>query len=172
VAFEGYVVTKILHVFLAVAWIGAALYQQILVQPVLGAVDPAARRQVAGRLMPQSIRYNNIVGGLTVLTGIGLVSMHPEYGWSDLLTTFWGRLVSFSLVGALAMLYLLNVAIRPTLRTLQDKMGELREGEEPSAGLQLLQKRLVFSGRLALIIGLIVLAAMVVANTAGYLQSS
>jgi hypothetical protein len=164
-AFEGYVVTKILHVFLAVAWIGGVLYQQVLVGPVLQKASEEARAEVMAHLMPLSLRYNNAVGGFTLLTGIALVSMHPNYGWGALLEVFWGRLVAFALIGTLAILYLINVAMRPTLRVIQEKMKDAAEGELGAGQVvQIMQKRLAFSSRLALIIGLAVLVAMVVAN--------
>lgn len=180
-AYEGYVVTKMLHVFFAVAWLGGALLWNVLVVPQLQKLGPPAGPQAMFAMFEPFLKYGNAMGGLTVLTGLGLVSMHPSSGgWGALLDTLWGRLVAFAIIGSLAMLYLINVAIAPTARKIMEVMKDMpappadRTDDAPPPpppGIQLLQKRLVFSGRLVLIIGLIVLVAMVAANSSPLLQA-
>lgn len=169
-AYEGFVITKILHVFLAIAWVGAMVYLQVIFMPLLNREDPESRARLMARVVPWNIKYSNWVGGFTVLTGIGLISMNPYgIGWGDLTTTYWGQLVLFSLIGALAILYLLNVAIRPSFRKIEELMREADVEGGPPPAVTLLQKRVTFTSRLMLIIGLVIVAAMVAANAAGLL---
>lgn len=171
-AFEGFVVTKILHVFFAVAWIGAMVYLQVILMPLMNRADPQTRQKVLEKVAPWNIKYGNWVGGFTVLTGISLISMNPYgIGWGDLTRTYWGQLVLFSLIGALAILYLLNVAVRPSFRKVQELMAEADPEEDPPPGAVLLQKRIAFTTRLMLVIGLVVVAAMVTAGSAGLLSA-
>lgn len=171
-AYEGFVITKILHVFLAIAWVGAMVYLQVILMPLLNREDPEARARLMARVVPWNIKYSNWVGGFTVLTGVGLISMNPYgIGWGDLTATYWGQLVLFSLIGALAILYLLNVAIRPSFRKIEELMEEADLEAGPSPAVTLLQKRVTFTSRLMLIIGLVIVAAMVAANAAGLLAA-
>jgi hypothetical protein len=162
---EAYVITKILHVFFAVAWIGGSLVMMLVIVPVVNRMDPPRRGEFMKAAFPAMMKYGNIVGGSTLLTGVGLVSMNPYgYTWGTLLDTQWGKLVALALVAALFMLYLINFAIKPTFIAMGKAMAAAAPGEPP-AGMPLLQKRMVFTQRLVLIIGLVALTAMVVANS-------
>ncbi len=169
-AYEGFVITKILHVFFAIAWVGAMLYLQVILMPILNREDPAARARLLGRITPWTVQYANWVGGFTVVTGVGLVSMNPYgIGWGQLTATYWGQLVLFSLIGSLAILYLVNVAVRPSFQKIEELMGEADPEAGPPPAVMLLTKRIAFTSRLMLIIGLLIVAAMVAANASGLL---
>lgn len=171
-AYEGFVITKILHVFLAISWVGAMVYLQVVLMPLLNREDPADRARLMARVVPWNIRYTNWVGGFTVLTGIALISTNPyDIGWGALTRSYWGQLVLFSLIGALAILYLMNVAVRPSFGKIEELMEEADPEAGPPPAVHLLQKRITFTTRLMLIIGLVIVAAMVAANASGLLSA-
>lgn len=155
---------KVLHVFLAVLWVGGGVFNLFLIQRLLAQSTLPTRREFSGRLFPAALRYFNAVGGFTLLTGAGLVSLHP-HGWGGLADTRWGRTILFSLIASLLVLYLLNVAIRPTIKALAKAAEEMPPGSEPPAGIRFLQARLRFALYLATGILLLILVLMVYANS-------
>lgn len=155
---------KVLHVAAAVLWVGGGVFNQFLVQRLLTQSSPGTRREISGRLFPAVIRYFNAVGGVTLLTGVGLVGFHP-HGWGGLAETRWGRTILFSLIASLLVLYLLNVAVRPTVKALAKATAALPPGSEPPPGIRFLQARLRFASYLGTGILLLILVLMVYANS-------
>lgn len=160
---ELYAFLKIFHVLFATAWVGGALFGALIIQPLVGQSTPATRREFGGRLYPLMLRYGNIFGGFTLLTGLLLVAVTVD-DWNVLLVTNWGKLILVGLLGNFFVLYLLNFAAAPTLRALEKLTANQRLDDPPSQLLVFMQKRLVFTSRLSLVILLIVLVAMVSAN--------
>lgn len=132
---------KVVHVGFAALWLGGSMLNLVLLEPVLGKATYPTRREVLGRLSPALNKYFAMVGGLTFLTGLGLVSLHPN-GWTNITQTAWGKTVLFALVLALFALYLGGASIRPTLKAIAKVQAQLGPEDETPANLRFLVKRL------------------------------
>lgn len=151
---------KAVHVLLAVVWVGASAYMSLVVSPLLMRSTPAARQEILGRLGPTNLRFANALGGLTLLSGFALYWVQRDgFPVADMT----GKWVLTALLVNLSVLFLLNYALRPTLRTLERLQKEARPGEPPSPMAGLLMKRLTFTGRLMLLLLLGAVVVMVVA---------
>ena len=154
---------KAAHVILAALWLGGAILNLVLLQPILGKATYATRREVLGRLSSAMNKYFATVGGLTFLSGIALVSVHPN-GWDNITATAWGKTVLFALVLTLFALYLGGAAIRPTLKAIAKVQSQLQPDDEPPANLRFMIMRLQVTSWI--VAGILVLATstMVLAN--------
>ena len=125
-----YAALKLIHVLLAAAWVGAGILSNLVLMPVLARATPMTRREVMGAFSPRMLRFSNMVGGLTLLSG--LVLLIPALDargltWGGLTDDPWGRFIAFGLIMNLLALYLVNFAIRPTARV----MGKLQQELPP-----------------------------------------
>jgi hypothetical protein len=156
-------VVKVTHVLLAAAWVGQSVFMNAVVVPQLLQSTPGTRREFMGRLMPIGIRYGNIVGGLTLLSGLLLVyAMRGSFK----LDGTWGKLVTFAFVGNLAILFLLNLTMKPTLKRMAKFQSEVKDATAPPPPqVMFLQRRLMITSSTMLLIVVTVLAVMVMANT-------
>jgi hypothetical protein len=159
-----YTGAKFLHVMLAASWLGLVAVHAVLVAPLLHASTPSTRREFAGRFMPVAIRWGNILGGFTLLTGLAVAYLATG---SLRLGGTWGRLIAVALLLNLAVLYLLNIAVRRSWRAI--RAGTEREPPElpPPARIAFLEKRVAVN--IWLMLGLLAAAAfaMVLANVTG-----
>jgi uncharacterized membrane protein len=163
----GYFLIKALHVVSATLWLGGALFNVFLLQPVLGNATYATRREAMGRFGPALTRYFGIVGGLTFVTGLLVVAMHPHtrsLGWAGLTQDRWGKSVLFAIVGSFFALYLGVAALRPTYKAIGKIQAQMQPDQEPSAGLRFLMARVRFTNGLIAVLLVLVLGAMVYAN--------
>ena len=154
---------KLVHVVLAALWLGGALLNLVLLQPILGKATYASRREVLGRLSPALNKYFGVVGGLTFVTGLLLVWVHPN-GWTDITQTAWGKAVLFSLVLTFFVMYLGGAAIRPTLKAIAKVQSQLRPEDEPPANLRFMITRLKVTSWMVVVLLAIVFAVMVWAD--------
>lgn len=155
------VVLKTLHVLVASTWVGGTAVMNLVVFPQLRKASPAARGEVLGRLGKAGVRFGNVVGGLTILTGAALA--YAMTG-SFRLEGAWGRLVAVALLLALAVLYLLDFAIRPSLKMIEVLAKDVRPNEPLPLRLVFLQKRVAVTGAMGLTLLVLALVVMVAAN--------
>lgn len=153
---------KVLHVLLAASWVGAAIYSLSTLKPVMMALAPSARGELMGRMMPASIRYYNIVGGLTILSGLALVYVMRD-GFSGL-DDSWGRMVMAGLLISVAVLAISGLAIKRSFRRLGEAMKDARPGEPPSMMAQILQKRIAIAQMGNTLLLVLAMVFMVAAN--------
>lgn len=153
---------KIVHVLFAAAWVGANLFLNYVVLRHLAESAAATRREFSGRILPDTIRYFNIAGGFTLLSGAFLV-----YAQSDgfLVTGRRGALLAFALIGNVAALYLLNFSVRPSVRAIENAQAGADPAAAPSPGVLFLQRRVRWTSALMLAVLVVVLATMVVASS-------
>jgi putative copper export protein len=154
---------KVVHVGFAALWLGGAILNLVLLQPILGKATYASRREVLGRLSPAMNKYFGIVGGIAFLSGLALVGLHPN-GWTNITQTAWGKTVLFALVLTLFALYLGAAAIRPTLNAIAKVQSQLKPEDEPPANLRFLITRLKVTSWMVAILLALVFAVMVYAD--------
>lgn len=162
-----YTLAKVVHVFFAATWLGAFLYGQVVVMPLLNRVTPMTRREVTNHLGPKGLKMSNAWGGFTLLSGLFLLEGSLDargLSWGDFYEDPWGRHVAFALIANLLVLYLINFAVRPTMRALGKITADAPPNEPPPANAAFFHKRIAFTNRLALGILLLGFVAMVVAN--------
>lgn len=144
-----------LHVLVAVAWVGQALTMTLLVNPVVRKATPASLGELMGRLGPASLKYGNVTGGLTLVTGLGY--LFAKYGSFAAA----GPYIGFGFIVTIALLVLLNYAVRPTLRRLGEMAAQRQHPNAPPSMQQtILQVRLAFTTRLMVALQLGVLGLM------------
>lgn len=153
-----FTVVKLVHVLLAISWLGGGIFNILVVQRALAQATPSTRREAAGRLFPLMSRFFNTVGGLTLLSGLLLAYLHP-HGLSGLTTDLWGKLVLFSTIVTLAALYLAATSIRSTFKGIQKALETLPPGEPVPGNVRFLMMRLQVTS--ALIVGLLLLVAAI-----------
>jgi uncharacterized membrane protein len=139
----------LLHILSATAWVGQALTMVLLVNPVVRNALPA----------PQSLRFANVAGGLTFLTGLGY--MYGKYGGFGV-AGFQGRFLAMGAIITFALLLLLNFSVRPTIKRLAQAQADQHDiADGPSIPMRIQQFRLAFTTRLMLALQLAVLGLMV-----------
>ncbi|HLE48022.1 MAG TPA: hypothetical protein VI818_06970 [Candidatus Thermoplasmatota archaeon] len=158
-----FLAVKVLHVTFASMWVGGGLLNLIVLQPALAKATMGTRQEAMGRLMPAMFLFNNAVGGLVLLTGLLLVTVHP-FGWAAVNESAWGRVILFALIATLAALYLSATSIRATLKALGKATAALQPAEEWPPNVRFLQARLRVTILLVNGLVLLVLFVMVLAN--------
>lgn len=163
-----FALAKFIHVLLATIWVGALFFVNVALLPMVNKTTPGTRREMMGLMGPASIKSGNALGGLTLLSGVvllwGNLDVHG-LTWGNFYEDGWGKFVAFALIMNLLILYLLNFSFRPTVRAIGKIMPEVAPDAPPPPTLVFLQRRMTFVGRLALVLILLALAAMVIANT-------
>jgi hypothetical protein len=159
----GYALLKVLHVAFAAMWLGGGAFNVFVLQRQLAQATVIVRREFGGRYFAALGPYFNIVGLLTILTGLGLVYLHP-LGTGGLTTSLWGRLIVFGLVASLLVLYLVNFAIRPTFKAIAKIQASLEPDALMPVNLRFLLLRVRVTSVLNVVILFGVAAAMVGAN--------
>ena len=158
-----YAVTKFFHVLAASLWIGAGVYNVFVVQRILATAAPASRKDLGGRLFAASMRYVNAMGSLTILSGFVLVSLHP-HGWNGLRDSLWGKMVIAAIILSLAVLYLVNFAVRPTMKAVGKLQAQLPSDLPTPANLRFLMARMRITSIFNVVLMVGVFALMVGAN--------
>ncbi|MGH2628283.1 MAG: hypothetical protein ACRDHY_16715 [Anaerolineales bacterium] len=160
-------VINVLHVLVAATWVGAAVYGQVVMGPLMAKLTPLARREVGAIGMPAGLKFGNAMGGFTLLTGLVLLHGFLEVRgltWGTFYSDPWGKYVAFALIMNLLVLYLINFSVRPTLRALAKLMPEVDPEQPPPPNVVFLQRRLVFTSRLGVALLLLAAVVMVTAN--------
>jgi putative copper export protein len=157
----GYVAALIVHAVLAAAWFGGTAFAVLAMQPLLRNATHPTRREFSGRFWIALIRFHNIAGGFTLLSGLVLFALHDD-AWTT--ETRWAKIVWFGLIATLGMLYLVNTGLRSTNRAIEKVSQSIDPASEPPATLRLLQVRMGFTSRLILALQAVVLALMVYAS--------
>jgi len=153
---------KILHVVVAAAWLGAAMYGVFALRPVLMQSPPAVRGPFMTKMGPASMKYFQTLAGLTILSGLLLIYAMRD-GFSGL-GDAWGRLVMAAFLAAIAVILISVVAVKRSATRLAEIMKDSRPDEPPSMLALILQKRMAMAQVTVVVILLLATAAMVAAN--------
>ena len=166
-----YLTLLFVHVFSAVAWLGAALLTNLLISPVLTRLSPQGRSELGKTLTPWMFRYILGSGIMTVLSGALL------YFYLDFAPGSLG--LAFIQAGALIAILVLTVATALSRRTAgrvgrlseqltkmsQGPQGDPRMAADLRSSIARLQSRLRATGLVSLVLLVVVLALMIVGRS-------
>jgi hypothetical protein len=159
-----YAAAKFAHVALAASWLGLVAVHALIVAPLLRASTPATRREFAGRFMAAALRWGNILGGLTFLTGVVVTYMAAG---NLRFQGDWGRYVAFALVVNLAVLYLLNIVVARSWRAVVALTERERPDLPPPARAVFLERRMIVNLWFSLFLLAFAAFSMVLADLTG-----
>jgi len=135
-----YAVTKFVHVLAAALWIGAGVFNVFVIQRLLATAAPETRRDFGARTFVATMKYLNAMGGLTIASGFVLLYRHPN-PMSGLTSSTWGKLVLAGILLSFAVLYLINFAIRPTMKAIGKITAQLPADLPPPVNVRFLLAR-------------------------------
>jgi hypothetical protein len=158
-----YGLVKFVHVLSAALWIGAGAFNVLVLQRLLATAAPETRRDFGARVFTASMRYVNATGGMTVLSGFLLLYLHP-HTMANLTTSTWGKLVLAGMLLSFGVLYLINFAIRPTMRAIGKITAEMPKDLPPPASLRFLMARIRITSIFNVVLMLVTFALMIGAN--------
>ena len=155
-----------LHVFSGVLWLGGGLYTIFVQTPALTSAPPQSRGPVLAQIIPRQLNYLLRLGEITILLGVlnvftsGKAQLLQELG-----TSRWAIAI---LVGAILALLLLGIGhaiIKPSARKLLE-LGPRASSGDTAAGAQAgaIIERLKSVGYAQVVLGVLIIAAMVVAR--------
>jgi hypothetical protein len=161
---------RVLHVVLAGAWLGAALFTTLYLGPAVAQVGPAGGQVMTALVRRGVVAYMASIGGLTVVTGIYLFWRFT--GGFDPATSASRAGMAFS-IGALTGLIALILggsmvgASAKKIVALGEQAAKLPEGAERAALMHTmngLRQRMATFGRIVVVLLLISMAAMAVGH--------
>lgn len=158
-----YALVKFIHVLSAALWIGAGVYNVFVTQRLLATAAPETRRDFGARMMVATMKYINAVGGLTILSGFVLLYLHP-HPMGSLTGSLWGKLVLAGILLSFAVLYLVNFAIRPTLKAIGKITAQLPADLPPPANVRFLMARVRITGIFNVVLIVTTFGLMIGAN--------
>lgn len=135
-----YAFVKFIHVLAAALWIGAGVFNVLVMQRLLATAAPETRRDFGARVVVATMKYINATGGLTILSGFVLLYLHP-HPMGSLSSSTWGKMVLAGILLSFAVLYLLNFAIRPTIKAIGKITAQLPSDLPPPANVRFLMAR-------------------------------
>lgn len=135
-----YAIVKFIHVLSAALWIGAGVFNAFVIQRLLATAAPETRRDFGARVIVATMKYVNATGGLTIVSGFTVLYLHP-HPMSTLTSSTWGKLVLAGILLSFAVLYLVNFAIRPTIKAIGKITSQLPADLPPPANVRFLMAR-------------------------------
>jgi uncharacterized membrane protein len=155
-----------LHTAFAVGWMGALLFFNIVVGPLLGRLTPSTRSEFLIGLIPRMIRYFGLFAGLTLLVGAVLALVIVDGDLSRFSPANpWGLRISIGAILALIAAGLAVGVVSPTSRKLVRILSESRpppaSGQGPPPGAMAAQRRIRVGSLTALGLLFVVLFFMV-----------
>jgi hypothetical protein len=158
--------TRVLHVVLAGAWLGAAMLMALFLLPSVQELGLAGAPVLATLVRRGVVKYMASIGGLTVLTGVALFYRFSGHFDPEVSASRAG--IVFSVGGLLGLIALILGGSMvggsaKKLVTLGDKLARLPEGAERAALLVTmdgLRARMLTFARIVVGLLLIAMAAM------------
>ena len=159
-------IVQFLHVFSGILWIGGGLYTLFVQTPALMATPPAARGPALGQIVPRQVNYLLRLGEITV--GLGILNIFAS-GKGRLLQEALGSRWSLAIVVggvlAIALLALGHAVIKPSVLRLLE-VGPRAGSGDAAAGAEVgaIMARLKMAGQAQIALGVLIVAAMVLAR--------
>ncbi len=155
-----------LHVLCGFLWLGGGFYTILVQMPAVAAAPPQARGPVLGQVIPRQLTYLLRAGELTILTGI--LNIFASGRGREIEQYFGSRWAAAIIVGALMAVVLLGLAhglIKPSARRLLELGPRAGSGDAAAAAeAGAIVSRLTRVGYAQLVLGVLIIAAMVIAR--------
>jgi hypothetical protein len=153
------------HVFLAVGWLGAAMFFGMVVGPLLPKLSPHTRGELLLNLLPRMVRYITAFSTLTLLMGAAL-ALGIVGGRLELLspTNAWGLRITIGVTLSFIAFGIALGVVVPAAKRIVKVIESLQQNpQQPPAKLIDLQKRMRAGAGIVMILLIIVLVFMVAA---------
>jgi hypothetical protein len=163
-----FIVMRTVHLVLAAIWFGAVFFMAMYLGPVVGEVGPPGGAVMAGIVKRGFDRVMAIVGGLTVVTGIGLYSRLTQGFDTSLIATKTGMIFAIGGLFGFAGAAIGGAVVGRTskaLFALGTTMSTMPDGPEKAAAMQevgVLRARIASGSRLLLIVLTVAMVLMAV----------
>jgi len=124
-------VLRLLHLLAGLGWVGEVLTVNFVLLPTLRRVDPQTRAQLLILAFPLVFQLATVLGGLAVLSGLGLFLLLAHGHPLLLVTTAWGHriLIGGFLGGGLYLFHLFQESRAE--QSLAAEILTLREHDDP-----------------------------------------
>lgn len=156
-----------LHLAFAIGWMGATIFFDLVLGPVLGRLTAPARSELLVRLIPKALRYFNAFSLLTLLAGFGLAASLTDGNLSFFFTgNPWGSRIlvggSISLITGIIAMGVISPAANRIVRILSQQPAPAAPPTQgPPPQLLSAQRRLQAGSMASLLLLFIVLVFMV-----------
>ena len=157
-------VLRFLHIWFAIAWIGAIIYGIGVMRRALPRLEPSARKELMKKLIPVVTQFIPGSAVMTIVFGVLLYLYKGNFDVGYLTGSDWGRILLASLVLALVAF---GIGMIFGVRNAKKLLGHLNEescAHGPEVGS--LQKTFNASQTIVFVLGMVIVGLMVVA-TAG-----
>ena len=159
-------VVQFLHVFSGVLWIGGGLYTLFVQTPALLAAPPQARGPVLGQIVPRQVNYLLRLGEVTVALGIlNVFASGKARLLQEALGSRWSIAIVVGGILAIVLLAIGHAILKPSATRLLE-LGPRAAGGDTGAGAEVaaISARLKKVGYAQIVLGLVIVAAMVLAR--------
>lgn len=157
---------QFLHVLCGVMWLGGGFYTILVQMPAVAAAPPQARGPVVAQIVPKQLTYLLRLGEITILTGI--LNIFASGRGREIEQYFGSRWSAAIIVGALmafVLLGLMHGMVKPSARRLLALGTGAGPGDAAAAAESAaIVQRLTRIGYVQIVLGLLIIAAMVIAR--------
>jgi uncharacterized membrane protein len=154
---------RLVHVVAGVGWAGEVLTVNFVLLPALFKARADDRAALLQNVFPYVFRLATVLGGLAIVSGLGLLAWYTQLDFTRLVTTLWGwRILAAGILGG--ALYVFHVFQESGMeRSLAAHLVFLTDKDDPAAAEPLLRHLALFPRIggvvLLLVIGLMSAAA-------------
>lgn len=154
---------RLVHVISGVSWLGEVVTINFVLLPALFRSRADDRNVILTTIFPYIFRLATVLGGLTMVSGIGLVLWNTRLDLTLLVTTAWGwRILIGGIIGGVVYTFHL-VQESGAERSLAAELVFLQDSDDPEAARKLLHHLAIFP-RVGMLILMGVVGFMVAAK--------
>ncbi len=158
-----FVTLLFIHIIFVVAWLGASLFGNIVLFPLIPRLSPQARSDFSRLVVPGVFRYGLIAGMIALADGVLLYIYINVVNLSYATSSVGLPLIQVGAIVGLFAAILVNSIQNNTMRKIQ-KISTQTPGQDDQRTVGLLQNRLKIAARTGAALLVIVLILMVVGS--------
>lgn len=156
-------VVRLVHVIAGVGWLGEVVTINFVLLPALFKARADDRNVLLVTVFPYIFRLATALGGLAILSGIGLVLWNTRMDLTMLVTTSWGwRILIGGIIGLVVFVFHI-VEESGAEKSLAAELVFLRDSDDQEAAQRLLNHLAIFP-RVGMVILMVVVGLMVAAT--------
>jgi uncharacterized membrane protein len=154
-------VLRLVHVVSAVSWAGEVLTVNFVLLPALFKARADDRAVLLHNVFPHVFRLATVLGGIAIVSGLGLLAWYTQLDLSRLVTTTWGwRILAGGALGG--GLYVFHVVQESGMeRSLASRLVFVTDSDSPAEAAPLLRHLALFPrvGSLILLVAIALMSA-------------
>lgn len=154
---------RLVHVIAGVGWLGEVITINFVLLPALFRAPADDRNVLLTTVFPYIFRLATALGGLAIVSGLGLLLWNTRLDLTLLVTTTWGwRILIGGTIGLIIFLFHL-IQESGAERSLAGELVFLQDSDDPEAARRLLKHLAIFP-RVGMLILMLVVGLMVAAT--------